>query len=136
MDIGNLLGTIWDAVSPFIGRTLEAGALTAGAVEAGKILAPSLVAGKEGDRSFQIPILGAVIGKVVGLAPFAAMGWVPLLATALVAPFVAQGIHDVAAPMADKLTKPVSGTALKPISGVVEKFVAPFAKAFGAGGEK
>lgn len=128
MDINSLISTIWDSVSPFVSRTVEAGAITAGAVEAGKVLAPSLVAGKEGDRSFQFSFIGAILAKVLGATT---LGWVPLLATAAIAPFVSQGIHDVAAPYADKLTKPVAGTAFKPITAIVERFLAPFAKALG-----
>lgn len=128
MDIANLIGTLWDTISPFLGRTVEAGALTAAAVEAGKLTAPKLFEGKEGDRSFQIGILGPILAKVLGVTT---LGWVPLLASAFLAPFVSNGIHDVAAPYADKLTKPVAGlTVLKPVTGAVEKFLAPFAKAF------
>lgn len=135
MDIANLISGVWDSVSPFLGSVLQAGALTAGAVEAGKIVAPSLVAGKEGDRSFQIPIVGAVVGKIIGLAPFVTMGWLPLLATAILAPFMAQGIHDVAAPYVDKVTKPIASKAMSPITRIVETAIAPFAKAFSGDGK-
>lgn len=128
-DIVQTIVSLWDAVAPFLGRTLEAGALTAGAVEGGKLLAPSLFAGKEGDRSFQIGFLAPIAAKLLGATT---LGWLPLLASAVLAPMVSNGVHDVVAPVADKVTKPVSEIPiLKPILGVVEKFIAPFAKAFG-----
>lgn len=122
------IAKVWDLVRP----ALEAGMITTGAVEAGKYVVPSLFAGKESDRAAQISIFGALGGKALGVAPFAAIGWVPLLVTSLVAPLIARVVHDIAMPtVGDKVLKPILGPVSKPIGDTVDKALLPVLKLFG-----
>ena len=63
-------------------------------VEAIKKVKPDLVKDSEVNASLILPMVAAGILKAAGVVGFATVGWVPLLASALIGGFFSKPVHD------------------------------------------